>query len=294
LPLKEAFSPTQTIAEPQKIPLTELKYDKQAEMGDGQCSVVYRGEYQDQPVAIKKLNSTGKSDFNRESAIMARLDSPYIIRFIGVCTNEFIIIMEPAESNLGQLLISENCPSWEQGRYQIALDITYGLKYLHDNHILHCDLKSENILITKDGRAKLGDFGLSKIKYDALTSSDALLYHEMEPISHGWVPPEVLSEQRSKVDMLSEASDIFSYGTILWALGARKKPFALYGLAGWINAVKGGEREKVAEDTPPGMTGLIGLCWSEEPTERPKIKNAAEVLEGESIQYRCHLSIDLN
>ena len=89
---------------------------------------------------------------------------------------------------------------------EISLDIALGMNYLHGQKILHCDLKSSNILLDERFNVKLGDFGLSKTKRK---------FHGRKNFKRvgtpHWMAPEIMREEE-----YDEYSDVYSYGMILW------------------------------------------------------------------------------
>ncbi len=152
-------------------------------------------------------------------------------------------------------------------RWEIALDIGRGLAYLHSKQIIHSDLKSLNVLLDNNYCAKISDFGLAKIKLETQGISDS----KMGTVR--WCAPELFQGVSS-----SCASDIYSYGMILWEIAVRKLPFC-DGLdesivAGWIAR---GELEKLPTGVYDGYSQLIERCWKPA-IERPTAKQVVEQL----------------
>jgi serine/threonine protein kinase len=113
---------------------------------------------------------------------------------------------------------NENNPHDWQLNYRFIDQITKGLVYLHSENIIHRDLKSHNILITKDNVAKIADFGLAKIIDDSLASSGRKTKGSIR-----WMAPEVL-----KTGKHSFKSDTYSLGMIMWEIVAKNtKPIML-------------------------------------------------------------------
>ena len=142
-----------------------------SKLGEGGFGIVYKGTWKHGgEVAIKQIKSILEEDaeleLKNESSVMAKLNSPYIIRLFGLCwdENKYALVMElMPNASLSQLLRSGKELPWDI-RYSIARDVAYGLRFLHDRKILHRDLKSANVLLDGNLRAKLSDFGLSKVK----------------------------------------------------------------------------------------------------------------------------------
>jgi hypothetical protein len=142
-------------------------------IGAGNSSLVYRGLFFDELVAIKKLQ--GRCDptlfglfFRQEVELLSKLHHPHVVRFYGVCYNagDFYIITEYCEKTLQSLLQQHH----SQGNrlapkdlYRVAFQVANGMAYLHARHVVHRDLKPENILVDERGNFKICDFGLSKL-----------------------------------------------------------------------------------------------------------------------------------
>ena len=89
--------------------------------------------------------------------------------------------------------------------FLIVEDIALGMAYLYGRKVLHCDLKSSNVLIDSNWNVKLCDFGLSMIK-------SKLKKHKKGRIGTvQWMSPEILKEQE-----YTEKSDVYSFGMIIW------------------------------------------------------------------------------
>jgi serine/threonine protein kinase len=97
---------------------------------------------------------------------------------------------------------------------KIAKQIAMALQYLHKKKILHCDLKSQNILLNDDWTVKICDFGLARYK------------EKFQKDNHGkigtphWMAPEILRGEKYE-----EAADVYSFGVILWEMMTGEIPY---------------------------------------------------------------------
>lgn len=154
-------------------------FSEQNILGRGGFGVVYRGELEDgTQVAVKRMeaavvSSKGLSEFESEIAVLTKVKHRHLVGLLGFCAEgmERLLVYEyMPQGNLGQHLfeykdISEKPLTWKM-RLTIALDVARGLEYLHNlahRSFIHRDLKSSNILLTDDFRAKVSDFGLVKL-----------------------------------------------------------------------------------------------------------------------------------
>lgn len=243
-------------------------------VAEGAYGKVYQGRWDDQPVAIKvfegKLTEQEEELFTREVGIMKGLRHPQIVSFYGSSCIEgrACIVMEYMDQGpLSRLVSQKLTPEYQKS---LALDIAKGLQYLHKQNILHRDLKSANILINQ-GVAKIADFGLSKSQSISIQTtherSQALQYQA----------PECFVRQGAYV----QASDIYSYGVLLWEIMTGKTPSLARDVSRYAVV---GEREVIPSSVPQPIAALIKACWSVNPQNRP---SAAEIIQGlEAYQPR--------
>ncbi len=247
-------------------------------LGEGGFGAVYQGLYNGDPVAIKRLKTQDLTDkaveeLRNEAKIMFQLglESKYIVPLKKICLEApyYSLVMElmPKGSLYGLLRNGQPLP-WEI-RFQIAMDAACGLKDLHGYHILHRDLKSMNILLDDRLRAKLADFGLAKVKHETSSQSS---------IAKGtvlWMAPELFDEEPK----MTAASDIYSFGMVLWELVTRILPYAKAPnqmvAARWIEK---GKKEDIPGDCPPKLKAIIESCWDLTPAKRPTAIQVAERL----------------
>jgi tRNA A-37 threonylcarbamoyl transferase component Bud32 len=267
------------------IPYQDLVFGKS--LGQGAYGIVYRGEYKYADVAIKKLlvqelDQEALDEFKHEASVMAKLRSPYIVQLYGVCLEKpyYSMVMEYlSNGSLYSLLHADQAISWTT-RYQIGVDVSCGLAYLHHQNIIHADLKSLNILLDKQTHAKITDFGLSKVKS---TSSSA-----SRGASNGgsvrWMAPE-LFDAYAKTTKLS---DVFSFAIVLWELGSRKIPYEKKAPRNEVVSILicKGVREEINKETPPSMAALIAKCWDGRAEQRPSIDDAVKILKEEQLSYK--------
>ncbi len=239
--------------------------------------MVYKGEWARIPVAIKELtlrslNREAQDSFERETRVMFGLRHPHITQLLAVCVElgHYCLVMEylPKGSLFNVLHDPEESLGWAM-KYKIATHIASALVHLHRNNIIHRDLKSHNVLLDRENNAKVCDFGLAEIRaYTASTSTQrATSTATMESIQGtvAWMAPECLKRGRP-----SDKVDVWAFGMIVWEMLTRKLPYAEAGTqAVIIHWIASGEKERIPEDTPPGLTKLIEDCWETDPARRP-------------------------
>jgi len=225
----------------QAVPMVEFKdlqFSVAEELGKGAGGVVYKVKWFATDVAVKQLRNIrdispiAQAELIREANVMVQLRHPNIIQFFGITCDKggvFSLVMEYMEKgSLYDILHNRKeeltAPSLHIKLYK---DMISGLAYLHSNKILHRDLKSLNVLVTKDMQAKLADFGLSTLKSE--------ITNEEFVGTPRWMAPEQIPSYKGGPVCHSEKADIYSYGIILWELLSRyyspiffKKPNFLY------------------------------------------------------------------
>ena len=204
-----------------------INYDeikKERPIGKGGMGELYLGEWQGKQVAMKKIklnyikNNQLSNKFIKEINIIASMRHPNIVLFMGVTidNNTYYMITEylPPGSLHEYLHLSKKNkkqPLTDKQKIKIAFQIAIAVQYIHSRQILHCDLKSANVLIDNNFNIKLIDFGLSN-------------YMNEPPKGYigtpRWMAPEIL-----KGGQYTVSSDIFSYGMILMELITEKVPY---------------------------------------------------------------------
>lgn len=256
-------------------------FDRAEKLGSGSFGDVYRGALDGSPVAVKQfredLAHDARQEFIRETQVMAKLSSPRVVQLFAVCEDEkssYAIIMEyMPQGDLYALLHNGQALEWNI-RYQIAQDVGYGLKHLHDANIIHRDLKSRNVLLDSNLRAKLSDFGLSKVKTQSRTSVTAT-QGTAGAGTMAWMAPELFKRRARH----TPKADVYSLGMVFWELAARQTPFADASNPALIGQwVTQGETEDIPENCPAKFARVIQSCWTYEPAQRPDTKQVMRAL----------------
>ncbi|KAL4189357.1 hypothetical protein AMTRI_Chr08g206630 [Amborella trichopoda] len=193
----------------------------QKRIGSGGFGTVYYGRLNDgKEIAVKVLSSNsyqGKKEFSNEVSLLSRIHHRNLVAFLGYCQEEGKSILVYEYMHNGTLkehlygpLTQERAIDWIK-RLEIAEDAAKAIEYLHTGcipSIIHRDLKSSNILLDKHMRAKVSDFGLSKLAVDASSHVSSMVRGTV-----GYLDPEYYISQQ-----LTEKSDVYSFGVILLEL----------------------------------------------------------------------------
>lgn len=143
----------------------EIPFDAISELewlGSGSQGAVFRGQYENRTVAVKKVNQLKETEIKH----LRHLRHQNIIEFLGVCSKSpcYCIVMEYcSKGQLCTVLKSKNLITRETFS-QWVKEIADGMHYLHQNKVIHRDLKSPNILISAEDSIKICDFGTSHLQ----------------------------------------------------------------------------------------------------------------------------------
>ncbi len=271
------------------IPYSSLKLGKK--LGQGGFGVVYQGTWRMTDVAIKelipeKLTPESSNEFEIEAQTMKNLRHPNIVQFYGFCVSpKYCIVMEyMPNGSLFDLLHSSQTLLWDM-RMRIAIEMAKGLIYLHEENIVHRDIKSLNVLLDEHYRARLTDFGLSKVK----TETRSVSTKSSQAVGTiPWMAPELFSRRA----VFSKKSDIYSLGMTFWELASRAIPFKDAASAELIPMwVAKGEREDIPKDCPEKLASLIQACWEGIPDNRPDAITVTQFLLSKETKFSTFLPV---
>ena len=204
------------------------------EAGHGGMGIVYRAERADgqfaKHVAIKLLPALYSSSelvkrFLREREILARLEHPNVARLLdgGVAPDgRPYLVMEYIDGLPLTIFVQEQGLRVAE-RLELFLGLCEAVEYAHRNFIVHRDLKPANVLVDRDGRVKLLDFGLARILEAAGPQTDVT--QTAMPI----MTPAYASPEQVRGEPIAATSDVFSLGVVLYELLAGRRPFGSSG-----------------------------------------------------------------
>ena len=196
-----------------------------------------------------------------------------VVQFFGACVRPgtMMLVTELMEGgDLRARLKSNNQDSAVWGWYGrgkgVALDVARGLHFLHSHGVVHRDIKSKNILLGRDGRAKLGDVGLAYISFSKTPESSKRRREREE--DDGFVGTCAFSAPEMILcGACTPKADVYSFGVVLWEI-----------VTGGV-AVRGRLRPPhTPEECPEDVADVLAACLSADPDERPSAREAYESL----------------
>jgi serine/threonine-protein kinase len=201
------------------------RYEIIERVGGGGMALVYRAQdiLLGRNVAVKILRQQFVHDeefvrrFRREAQAAASLSHPNIVSVydVGQQDDTHYIVMEYVEGRNLNDIIKERAPLQPDEAVRIAAQICDALDHAHNNQIIHRDIKPHNILIGKNGRVKVTDFGIAR----AVTSSTITQTGSVVGSVH------YLSPEHAKGVVTGEKSDLYSLGVVLYQMVTGRLPF---------------------------------------------------------------------
>ncbi len=237
-------------------------------LGEGGMGVVYRAQdlTLDRLVALKFLpphvtsSTEDKTRFIQEARAAAALAHPNICTVFGVeeQDGQSFIVMEFVD---GKTLSDAKSNVSQKQAIDIGIQLADGLAAAHERGIVHRDIKPENIMIRKDGRVQIMDFGLAKLR-----GATRLTKEGSTTGTAGYMSPE--QAQGFEVD---HRTDIFSLGVVLYELSAGQSPFNGRHDAALAYEIVNVDPQPITATRPeidPEIDRIVAECLQKEPDER--------------------------
>lgn len=254
------------------------KYEIVKKLGVGGCGAVYLAKDVNTKrlCALKKIEvddrrkSRTKQAIQKESNILSSLKHPHIVSLHeSFYDDEFVYIIQDycdggslddriQEAKEKQIHFEEKeIMSW-------FVQITMAVQYIHSKHVLHRDLKTENVFLTKSNVAKIGDFGISKVLDNTIDLAKTVVG------TPTYLSPEVCQEQP-----YSSKSDIWALGCVLYELCALMPPFDAQNLISLFFKIIKGEFVRIPSRYSDSLNELVQSLLKRNPEERP---SASQIL----------------
>ncbi len=251
-----------------------------APLGKGGMGEVYLAEDTKlrRKVALKFLSpefmgdNWAKRQLVKEAQAVAMLDHPNICSVYGIEEVEdhsFIVMQYVEGETLADLIRSQSLTPSKV--LPLAQQMVSALAEAHAHGIIHRDIKTKNIMVTKGGQVKILDFGLAKTiqKQNLASAADStshLSQFGMLPGTVAYMSPEQLRGER-----LDYRSDVFSLGTVLYEMVTGKNPFAHESTAETISAILTVQPPRLRDSVPEAsreLDQLVSKCLEKDLDER--------------------------
>ena len=242
-------------------------------------------------VAVKCMKMWGTQldpKQEREMDIMRKLKSEYVVMFYGtsVVQGRTGLVMEYiAMGSLESFMSKKEFSSTLKMRY--AKDICIGMRYLHNNKIIHRDLKLSNILVVSDDEnssgavCKISDFGTSR---DVDITTTLSMTHSMTMTSNIGTPLYMAPELLNGTGRYSMSADVYSYGIVLCGLWNQTIPYSdvrFDDVGELLSRISmKGLRPTLRNDCPQPYINLANACWQQDPHQRPSFDEISHIVFG--------------
>ncbi|XP_077210564.1 putative L-type lectin-domain containing receptor kinase S.5 [Tasmannia lanceolata] len=270
-------------------------FDEKNKLGQGGFGVVYKGVLakENMEVAVKKFsrgNIKGKDDFLSELIIINRLRHKNLVRLVGWCHKDEMLLLVynylPNGSLDKHLFGGVEPLNWAH-RYKIISGIASALHYLHDEYdqkVVHRDLKASNVMLDSEYNAHLGDFGLARALENSATSCSP---QEGVAGTRGYIALECFRTGKATCE-----SDVYGFGAVVLEVMCGQPAlvnieefdllvdwvWTLYREGRMLEAIdKRLVNNYVAEDAERLL--MLGLaCSHPKPSERPKVAAIVQII----------------
>lgn len=220
----------------------------------------------DRKVAIKFLQGQeaipqGRERFVEEVRTLARLRSPFVIRIVDAGIHEmrpYYVMEYVSGRDLAETVA-------QRGKFELRVSlhltgqIASALGTIHEAGIIHRDLKPSNVMLTREGRAKLADFGLAKGTASRVRTRSGMLLG-----TPGYLAPEILQGGKA-----TPAVDLYALGLILYFMRVGQPVFRETNLADQVQAQLRGPTEHDLQQLDPELRPLFLSLVTADPGERP-------------------------
>ncbi|XP_029684564.1 serine/threonine-protein kinase Nek1 isoform X2 [Takifugu rubripes] len=249
------------------------KYEKVKKIGEGSFGKAIlvkskedESQYVIKEISISRMSSQERQESRKEVAVLANMRHPNIVQYKesfeeGGC---LYIVMDYCEggdlfkkinSQKGVLFSEDQILNW-------FVQICLALKHVHDRKILHRDIKSQNIFLTKNGTVQLGDFGIARV----LNSTVEL--------ARTWIgTPYYLSPEICENKPYNNKSDIWALGCVLYEMCTLKHAFEAGNMKNLVLKIIRGSYPPVSVHYSQDLRSLLAQLFKRSPRERPSVNS---------------------
>ncbi|OQR85846.1 hypothetical protein ACHHYP_11290 [Achlya hypogyna] len=263
-----------------EVAASDIVIDPSTVLGRGGFGAVYKGVFDNQPVAVKTaLNAAGAGAIQYEMEAMQLCKSPYVVQLLAVLgqhTTKPQLVLEFMDGGDLRGYLDKKRDGQSVAAEYTALEVAWvianALADMRRNNLLHRDLKSPNVLLSSTTYIKVADLGLTREYASQMTQGAGTLL---------WTAPEVLAEDGSY-----NYAAMYSFGVILTELCTLQVPYAgqpLSQLAILNRVCMGTLRPDVDDASPAWLRQLATECMVHDPSKRPSVFEVLDRLD----RLRC-------
>ncbi|XP_060769991.1 serine/threonine-protein kinase Nek1 isoform X1 [Neoarius graeffei] len=261
------------------------KYEKVKKIGEGSFgkAILVKSrkdghQYVIKEIGISRMSNRERQESRKEVAVLANMSHPNIVQYKESFEENgcLYIMMDYCEggdlfkkinNQKGLLFPEEQILDW-------FVQICLALKHVHDRKILHRDIKSQNIFLTKDGTVQLGDFGIARVLNSTV---------ELARTCIG--TPYYLSPEICENKPYNNKSDIWALGCVLYEMCTLKHAFEAGNMKNLVLNIIRGSYPPVSVHYSQDLRALLGLLFKRNPRERPSV---GAILDKPFLARRIH------
>jgi len=267
----------------------------------GGFSEVYKGIYRDESglprdVAIKVIRGLSPTEsnkeavfkrLNREALLWHKLKHPNVLEFFGVVHNMgsfFGLVSTYCEKGPVATYLDDNP---QTDRLDLILGVAKGIEYLHEEGLIHGDIKGSNVLIADDGRPLLCDFGRSRIinhqGHTTTNPAGSLRYMAPELIVRDMEELDDSDYVERHVRFLTKATDVYAFSMLSVEILSGEQPYPkirnefriTFRVPEGLRPIREDYQLSVLHEK---IWGILELCWVKDPAERLTISDVVQRL----------------
>jgi len=277
-------------------------------IGSGQCAEVYKARWRGMYAVAKVLKGasdyregwtldTARDDLVHEISVLSHLRHPNLVLFLGAVLQQdnVILLNEYMDgSNLEEFVTQlkkrragsrahvprKQCARW-------GIDLGQAITFLHacNPPVIHRDLKPANLLLSSDGRLKVGDFGLSSTHRRGVVGDSFVMTGRTGTIRY--MAPEAMLVDEQGYSNYNENVDCYSAAMVLWYMCMADRPFgdldADLIMAGAANGLRP-ELSSIERRHGKNMSDAIKSCWEADPAKRSSAEQLLDSMR-EQLKY---------
>jgi serine/threonine protein kinase/Tol biopolymer transport system component len=251
-------------------------YRVEAPIGEGGMGVVYRAldTKLNRPVAVKFLSNeladaSARRRFQREAQLASALNHPHILTVYdaGEFEGRQYLVTEFVDGGTLKSWAKQEPRTWRQ-IVELLVGVADGLAAAHQAGILHRDIKPDNILVAKNGYAKLADFGLAKLDEGAQGEATRTVTEGRTRLGVLLGTIAYMSPEQASGKPLDARSDIFSFGIVLYEILRGKRPFTGATDLELLKTIIHGSPEPLGGEVPLALRNVVEKALEKDAADR--------------------------
>jgi eukaryotic-like serine/threonine-protein kinase len=247
------------------------RYELHAPIGEGAFGRVYRGRDRrlERSVAVKVIKPWWAEEpdwvetFARETRMLARVSDPGIVQIfdVGHAPEGLYYVSELVDGeDLARRLLRGPLPPWQA--CAIAGQLCRALARAHRQRIVHRDVKPANILLSHEGRVKVGDFGVARLA----EGSEGLGSHAPAATIVG--TPKYMAPEQGRGRPTTSATDVYSVGVVLYEMLAGRPPFTGATVVGLALSHIQEQPPPLSAGVPASLAAIVDRAMAKDPADR--------------------------